>query len=76
MYAVQEGISLGKTDPAVKAYLLNVMDQLQRVKKTLQDEEALTNDVVAQAHIEEVALRLFEVADNEDRAAHFNKYAL
>jgi len=73
MYAVQEGISLGKSDPVAKAYLLNVMDQLQEMKQALKNEEALGNDVVAQAHIEEVALRLFEMADNEDRAGHFHK---
>lgn len=73
MYAVQEGISLGKSDPAAKAYLLNTMDQLQTMKQDLKGEDALGNDVVAQAHIEEVALRLFEVADNEDRAARFHK---
>ncbi len=32
------------------------------------------NDVVAQAHIEEVALRLFDFADKEDRSARFHKY--
>jgi len=73
MYSVQEGISLGKSDPVAKAYLLNVMDQLQEMKQALKSEEALGNDVVAQAHIEEVALRLFEMADNEDRAGHFHK---
>ncbi len=35
MYAVQEGIKLGKSDPSAKAYLSTVMDQLQEVRFTL-----------------------------------------
>lgn len=36
-------------------------------------EEALTSDIVAQAHIEEVGLKLFEFADQQDRNAKFHK---
>lgn len=43
-------------------------------EKTLRkDNEAITSDVVAQAHIENRALKLFLWADGEDRAARFNK---
>ena len=45
------------------------------MKSSLKDEEAVGNDVVGQAHIETVALRLFEFADTEDRNARFSKYA-
>ena len=44
------------------------------MKSSLKDEEAVTSDVVGQAHIETVALRLFEFADTEDRNARFSKY--
>lgn len=43
------------------------------MRRGLREEEALSSDVVAQAHIEDVALKLFEFADNEDRAARFHK---
>ena len=36
-------------------------------------EEAVTNEVVASAHVENYAVKLFLWADKEDRAAHFNK---
>ena len=36
-------------------------------------EEAVSNDVVGQAHIETVAFKLFEFADNEDRASRFTR---
>lgn len=32
MYAVQEGIKLGKGDPDAKAYLMSLMDNIQTVR--------------------------------------------
>ena len=46
-----------------------------QMKSILKDEEAVASDVVGQAHIETVALKLFEFADTEDRNARFSKYA-
>lgn len=43
------------------------------MKSTLEGEEAVSSDVVGQAHIETVALKLFEFADSEDRNARFSK---
>lgn len=37
------------------------------------DAEAIHNEVVGQAHMENYALKVFLYADNEDRAARFNK---
>ena len=37
-------------------------------------EEAITSEIVAQAHVESKAIQLFVWADTEDRAARFNKY--
>lgn len=72
-HAVQLGIRIdGKSKPA-KQFISGVMDTLETTKKTLKGNEAVTNDVVAQAHIENYALKLFNWADAEDRAGHFNK---
>lgn len=35
--------------------------------------EALSNDAIAQAHVEEVAFKLFDFADKADQAAKFDK---
>lgn len=43
------------------------------MKKSLAGEEALTSDIVAQARIEEVGLKLFAFADQQDRNAQFHK---
>jgi len=38
-----------------------------------QGHEAVTDDAVAQLHIDEKAVQLFLWADTEDRASNFNK---
>lgn len=45
---------------------MNIMDPQQTVN----------DEMVAQAHIENIALKLFNYADNEDRAKHYAKYFL
>lgn len=50
------------------------MDWLEQFKKQHHDNEAITNDVVAQAYLENYALKLFNFADSQDRAANFGKY--
>ena len=42
-------------------------------KQSQVNQEAVTNDVVAQAHLESKGVQLFLWADTEDRAGRFNK---
>lgn len=49
------------------------MDKLSELKKRLRGDEALSNDTVGQAYVEEYALNLFNTADAKDRAAEFTK---
>ena len=49
------------------------MDWLEKEKKVLSGNEAVTSEIVASAHIENYAMKLFEWADKEDRAARFGK---
>merc|ERR1712165_582157 len=39
----------------------------------MSNEEAVTNEVVASAHVENYGVKLFLWADKEDRSSHFNK---
>lgn len=48
----------------------------QMKKGSLKDEEAIASDVVAQSHVENAALKLFEFADTQDRQSNFSKYVL
>lgn len=51
-----------------------VLYYLQKKKElSSQGHEAVTDDVVAQLHIDEKAVQLFLWADTEDRAGHYNK---
>jgi len=49
------------------------MDWLEKQKKVMADNEAVTHEVAAQAHLENYALKLFVYADSQDRAANFGK---
>uniref|UniRef100_A0A9L0J7L0 Vesicle trafficking 1 n=1 Tax=Equus asinus TaxID=9793 RepID=A0A9L0J7L0_EQUAS len=43
------------------------------LKKQLGDNEAITQEIVGSAHLENYALKMFLYADNEDRAGRFHK---
>ncbi|XP_065178493.1 vacuolar protein sorting-associated protein VTA1 homolog [Sycon ciliatum] len=75
VYAIQKALSqLGKKRPKeADAFLLSMMDQVEQMKKQLVGDEAVTSEVVAQAHVESKALQLFTYADNEDRGGRFGK---
>ena len=53
---------------------LDVLFCMWQTKNRLQDVEAVQNEIVGQAHLENYALKLFLYADNEDRAGQFGKY--
>lgn len=49
------------------------MGWLETSKKDNAGNEAISNEVVAQAHLENYALKLFTYADQHDRAASYGK---
>ncbi|EDO44702.1 predicted protein [Nematostella vectensis] len=73
LFAVQKGIKLDSKSPDGKKFLFTLMDKLEKTKKELAGEDAITSDIVGQAHMDEQARQLFLWADTEDRAARFNK---
>lgn len=50
------------------------MDWLEKQKIALKDNDMITNETAAQAHFENYAIRLFNLADGMDRQANYNKY--
>lgn len=44
-----------------------------QMKKQFGDNEAITQEIVGSAHVENYALKMFLYADNEDRAGQFHK---
>ena len=75
MYAVQRGIKIDSKSPESKKFLFAMMDQLEAKKNELSaaGEEAMSNDIVAQAHLDNTTVKLFLWADSEDRKGVFNK---
>lgn len=49
------------------------MDWLEEAKKTVKENDAITNEVAAQAHLENYALKLFLYADKMDRDMSYGK---
>lgn len=74
LYSLQVAMKLtANKSPEETALLLALMDWLENTKKKYSDNEAITNEVAAQAHLENYALKLFLYADKQDRAANFGK---
>lgn len=53
--------------------ILAIMDWLEVTKKNNSDNETITNEVAAQAFLENYALKLFLYADQNDRDGNFGK---
>lgn len=73
LYAFQTGLKVTPKTSQGTLFLSKLMDWLEATKKEMADNEAITNDVAAQAHLENWALKLFLYADKNDRASNFGK---
>ncbi|XP_069141119.1 vacuolar protein sorting-associated protein VTA1 homolog isoform X2 [Argopecten irradians] len=72
LYAMQKGMEIDKKSSECRTFLVTLMDYMEQLKTSSPD-EAITNEVIGQAHVEDYALKVFLFADNEDRAGRFNK---
>ena len=61
--AVQLGIRIDSKSKPAKLFISSVMDNLEATKKALSGNEAVTTEMVAQAHLENYAVKLFNWAD-------------
>ncbi|XP_015670788.1 vacuolar protein sorting-associated protein VTA1 homolog [Protobothrops mucrosquamatus] len=73
LYAMQTGMKIDSKNPECRKFLCKLMDQLEAMKKEFGDNEAITQEIVGCAHVENYALKMFLYADNEDRAGQFHK---
>lgn len=73
---MQLGLKTDRKSDEAKLLLTSLMDWLEKNKRLLSDNEAITNEVAAQAHIENYAYKLFLYADSQDRAGNFGKQVL
>ncbi|KAG0004059.1 hypothetical protein BGZ80_008901 [Entomortierella chlamydospora] len=51
-----------------RAFVMELLDTLEKQRKEIGDNEAISNDLVGYAYIENFALKIFGKADDEDRA--------
>ncbi|ORZ23357.1 Vta1 like-domain-containing protein [Absidia repens] len=73
-YAVKLAISRGPSNQTTNAYLSHLLDALEQQKQALgADNEAIKDDLVGYAHVENFALKVFLSADNEDRSGQASK---
>ena len=73
LYALQAGLKLSTKTSEETNFLMKLMDWLETTKKAMLDNEAITNNVAAQAHLENWTLKLFLYADKNDQASNFGK---
>ncbi|CAO3586604.1 unnamed protein product [Absidia cylindrospora] len=73
-YAVKLAISRGPSNKTTNGYLSHLLDSLEQKKQALgADNEAITDDLVGYSHVENFALKVFMIADNEDRSGQASK---
>ncbi|KOB78527.1 Uncharacterized protein OBRU01_02198 [Operophtera brumata] len=74
LQALQVGIKgVSKKTPEESKVLVALMEWLEEAKKVNKDNDAVCNEVAAQAHLENYALKLFLYADKQDREQNYGK---
>ncbi|CAJ0585297.1 unnamed protein product, partial [Mesorhabditis spiculigera] len=72
-HAVQAGMQIDKSSPDALNFLTSLLGTLETIKKQLGNNDAITSEVVAQAYIENVAMKLFDFADKKEKAGQIDK---
>ncbi|KAI8902655.1 Vta1 like-domain-containing protein [Globomyces pollinis-pini] len=72
-YALKLAVEKGAKSKEAEGYLLSLMDKVEKDKLKLIDLEAVKNETIGYAHVENFALKIFLTADNEDRNGQATK---
>ncbi|KAF8225117.1 DUF605-domain-containing protein [Tricholoma matsutake] len=67
-YAAQVGISIKAKDNSSRDVLFSLLGILERLKKDIGPSDAIDIEAASSAYVENFALRVFAMADNEDRS--------
>ncbi|XP_064627912.1 vacuolar protein sorting-associated protein VTA1 homolog [Lineus longissimus] len=79
MYCLQKAMSIDKSTPECRTYIIQLMNYLEAVKKAAKDNEhadesqGMLSETVGGSIVEDYATKVFNYADQEDRAARFHK---
>ena len=74
-YAAQTGISMKLKDSESKKFLLGVLGSLESMKQEIGPNDAIDDEAVSAAYIENFAMKVFASADAEDRKGEATRYA-
>ncbi|KAI5898025.1 DUF605-domain-containing protein [Schizophyllum commune H4-8] len=69
-YAAQVGIALKAKDNASRAMLFELLTLLEKMKEEIGANDAIDLEAASSAYVENFALKVFTMADNEDRRGH------
>jgi vacuolar protein sorting-associated protein VTA1 len=72
-WAVQYAITLGVKDANANVFIASLLDSLEKAKAQMAGNEAITDDLVGKAHMENFAGNIFTKADDEERAKKATK---
>ena len=75
-HAAQVGIALKVKSTHSRNLLLELLGALERMKKDIGPNDAIDMEAASAAYVENFALRVFNVADNEDRGGKCTRYDL
>ncbi|KAF9114281.1 hypothetical protein BGX27_011259 [Mortierella sp. AM989] len=67
-YAAKLAIPKAGQDNSNRVFVVELLDTLEKQRKQIGDNEAISNDLVGYAYIENFALKIFSKADDEDHA--------
>ncbi|KAJ6575283.1 Vta1 like-domain-containing protein [Mycena capillaripes] len=72
-YAAQVGIALKAKDSASRNFLFELLGALEKMKADIGPTDAIDIEAASAAFVENFALRVFAMADNEDRSGAGNR---
>ena len=72
LHSTETALKIDRESPECKTFLSALIMWLEKFKNSHKDSEAVTNQMVGQAHYENFALNLFNKADTLDRAGTAN----
>ncbi|CAI4224125.1 unnamed protein product [Auanema sp. JU1783] len=72
-YAVQQALKIDKSSKEALQFITGILSTLEAVKKQYASVEAIHTEIVAQAHLENYALKLFNYADAREKNGQADK---
>lgn len=73
LFSTETALKTDKDSPESKSFLSSLIVYLEKFKQTHKDNEAVSNETVGQAHMENFVVALFTKADTLDRNGTANK---